>query len=304
LGDPTHCLARALSSQSKPAFPKTMSSALFHLETPDGGILPVSGQRCLIGRSPDCDIRLSSPEVSRRHALILWNENDVWLMDAGSSGGTWLNDERISKASKLESGDLIGVGLTSLRFRPASTSIGVARPGGLLAETTRPGDAEWLTTSDTAVLWVTLDGVIAGGSKEAISWMAAFFEGVADSLPASVAGWLEGGMLGRMPFESRVGDQRLRISVFAGGEDRLLLVLRRMEPAFNSASLRRIGLSRAESAIVPWLIRGKRNDEIAAILGSAPKTIEKQVAAILGRLGVETRTAAAWNIIERTGAHR
>jgi pSer/pThr/pTyr-binding forkhead associated (FHA) protein/DNA-binding CsgD family transcriptional regulator len=282
----------------------TMPSVLFHLETPDGGVYPVAGRRCLIGRSPDCDVRLPSPEVSRRHAMILWHEKEVWLVDTGSSGGTWLNDEKISRAAKLESGDLIGFGITGLRFIAASILPGSGRPGQLLAETTRPGDAEWLTTNDTAVLWVSFDGVITGGSKEAVSWMAAFFEGATDSLPASVAEWLEGGIAGRMPFESRVGDQRLRISVFPGGEDRLLLVLRRIEPAFSAASLGRIGLSRAEAAIVPWLIRGKRNDEIAVILGSAPKTIEKQVASVLSKLDVETRTAAAWNIIERTGAHR
>lgn len=58
-----------------------------------------------------------------------------------------------------------------------------------------------------------------------------------------------------------------------------------------------------ECAVAPWLIRGKRNDEIAVILGVAPKTIEKHVASIMMKLNVETRTAAAWSIIELTGAH-
>ncbi len=281
-----------------------MSSVLFHLETPDGGVFPIVGRRCLIGRSADCDVRLPSPEVSRRHAMILWHEKEVWLVDTGSSGGTWLNDEKISKAAKLESGDLIGVGITALRFTAASVSTAGGRPGNALAETTRPGDAEWLTTSDTAVMWLDGGGRIAGGSNEAMSCMAAFFEGSSDTLPASLGEWLEGGTSGRMPFECRVGDQRLRISVFPGGGDQLLLVFKRMEPAFSAASLKRIGLSPAESAVVPWLVRGKRNDEIALILGLAPKTIEKQVASVLSKLGVETRTAAAWNIIERTGAHR
>ena len=225
-------------------------------------------------------------------------------MDTGSSGGTWLNDEKISRAAKLESGDLIGVGITALRFTAASTSKFAGLPGDALAETTRPGDAEWLTTSDTAVLWLDGVGRIAGGSKEAMSWMVAFFEGSSDTLPATLSEWLEGGIAGRMPFECRVGDQRLRVSVFPGGGDQLLLVFRRMEPAFSTASLKRIGLSPAESAVIPWLVRGKRNDEIALILGLAPKTIEKQVASVLSKLGVETRTAAAWNVIERTGAHR
>ena len=281
-----------------------MQSVLFHLEASDGRVFPVASRRCLIGRSADCDVRLPSPEVSRRHAMILWHEKEVWLVDTGSSGGTWLNDEKISKAAKLESGDLIGVGITALRFTAASTSGAGGRPGDALAETTRPGDAEWLTTSDTAVMWLDGGRQIVGGSQDATMWMAAFFEGSSAKLPAALREWLEGGINGRMPFECRVGDQRLRISVFPGGGDQLLLVFRRMESAFSKASLQRIGLSRAESAVVPWLVRGKRNEEIALILGVAPKTIEKQVASVLSKLGVETRTAAAWNIIERTGAHR
>lgn len=236
--------------------------------------------------------------------MILCQEKEVWLVDTGSSGGTWLNDEKISRAARLVSGDVIGIGITCLRFTAASVSQAAFRPADALAETTRPGDAEWLTTSDTAVLWLDRDGGIAGGSTEAMAWMTAFFEGSGEKVPAPLSEWLEGGIAGRMPFECRVGDQRLRISVFPGSGDQLLLVFRRMEPAFSAASLGRIGLSRAESAVVPWLIRGKRNEEIALILGLAPKTIEKQVASVLSKLGVETRTAAAWNVIERTGAHR
>jgi DNA-binding NarL/FixJ family response regulator len=42
---------------------------------------------------------------------------------------------------------------------------------------------------------------------------------------------------------------------------------------------------------------------MAMIVGLAPKTVEKQVSSILSKLKVETRTAAAWSIIELTGAH-
>ncbi len=41
-----------------------------------------------------------------------------------------------------------------------------------------------------------------------------------------------------------------------------------------------------------WLSEGKRDREIATILGLSPRTVEKHVCHILEKLQVETRTAA------------
>ncbi len=42
-----------------------------------------------------------------------------------------------------------------------------------------------------------------------------------------------------------------------------------------------------------WVAEGKRDREIAIILGLSPRTVEKHVCHILEKLQVETRTAAA-----------
>ncbi len=47
-----------------------------------------------------------------------------------------------------------------------------------------------------------------------------------------------------------------------------------------------------ESQVVAWLGEGKRNSEIAVILGCSPRTIDKHVENILRKTGAETRTAA------------
>ena len=52
-------------------------------------------------------------------------------------------------------------------------------------------------------------------------------------------------------------------------------------------------LTGRESEVLHWLSTGKRNDEIAIILGISPRTVHKHVEHILAKLGVETRTAAA-----------
>ena len=51
-------------------------------------------------------------------------------------------------------------------------------------------------------------------------------------------------------------------------------------------------LTPRERDVIHWLTEGKRDREIALILGLSPRTVEKHVCHILEKLGVETRTAA------------
>ena len=52
-------------------------------------------------------------------------------------------------------------------------------------------------------------------------------------------------------------------------------------------------LTAREVEVLRWIGAGKRNAEIATILGVSPRTVDKHVEHPLGKLGVETRTAAA-----------
>lgn len=144
-------------------------------------------------------------------------------------------------------------------------------------------------------------GWITGCSKQVMAWNGAHFEGLGPILPVSLSEWLKGGIGSRMPPEQRAGLQRLRILVFLGSGDQLQPAFRRIEPAFRAASLGRIGLSQAETAIIARLTRGKQNQEIGLVRSLAPNVIEKHLASVVSTLGVEARTAAAWMIIERTG---
>jgi DNA-binding CsgD family transcriptional regulator len=69
-------------------------------------------------------------------------------------------------------------------------------------------------------------------------------------------------------------------------------------PAFSPAALLKAGFTPREAEILQWLIEGKRNSEIAVILGIKPRTIGKHIEHIMAKLGVETRTAAAVRAME------
>jgi DNA-binding CsgD family transcriptional regulator len=66
---------------------------------------------------------------------------------------------------------------------------------------------------------------------------------------------------------------------------------------------RKHGLTRRECEVLCWIMEGKRNDEIAIILGLRFYTVKTHVERILARLGVETRTAAAARAREMLFAH-
>lgn len=59
-----------------------------------------NGQSLVIGRSRNSDVVLSHESVSRRHARMWLDRSGVlWIEDLGSSGGTFVGSERITKAA-------------------------------------------------------------------------------------------------------------------------------------------------------------------------------------------------------------
>jgi adenylate cyclase len=87
------------------------------LEAADGTRHPIRGS-CSLGRTAANTIVLESPKVSRRHALIhLQNIGELWLIDFGSSNGTFLNKRRIHHPVRLSDGDQITIGDQVLTLR-------------------------------------------------------------------------------------------------------------------------------------------------------------------------------------------
>jgi DNA-binding NarL/FixJ family response regulator len=64
------------------------------------------------------------------------------------------------------------------------------------------------------------------------------------------------------------------------------------------SELVRLGISEREADVLYWLIEGKGNADIAAILGIAPSTVKKHLEHIFEKLGVENRTAAIMTALQ------
>lgn len=67
-----------------------------------------------IGRAPGNDIRLEDPFASAFHARIRITRQGPVIEDLGTTNGTRVNGVRISGPVRIEPGDIIDVGSTSL----------------------------------------------------------------------------------------------------------------------------------------------------------------------------------------------
>jgi len=63
----------------------------------------------VIGRRPECDVRIPLMQVSRKHCRILQQDNRTIVQDLGSVNGTYINNERVMEAV-LRAGDRLSVG--------------------------------------------------------------------------------------------------------------------------------------------------------------------------------------------------
>lgn len=70
---------------------------------------PVTHEDTVIGRRQDCDLRIQTGDVSRRHCLISVEDDEVLIQDLESANGTYVNGERISE-KQLDPGDRIKIG--------------------------------------------------------------------------------------------------------------------------------------------------------------------------------------------------
>ncbi|MEO8291258.1 MAG: FHA domain-containing protein [Gaiellaceae bacterium] len=78
----------------------------------DAGPVPVT-----IGRSSDNTIALDGDDfASGHHARIESQRDGVWILDLGSTNGTFVNGEPVNGRRQLREGDIVQIGDTELRF--------------------------------------------------------------------------------------------------------------------------------------------------------------------------------------------
>lgn len=83
---------------------------------PDAGHTHRAADQAMrMGRSPDNDIILRDPATSGHHARLERRGDQFWVVDLGSTNGTFVNGESIQE-KQLNHGDRVTIGQNSLHF--------------------------------------------------------------------------------------------------------------------------------------------------------------------------------------------
>jgi pSer/pThr/pTyr-binding forkhead associated (FHA) protein len=93
------------------------------LTDPTGREHPLAEPVTSIGRGVENDIVITSKRVSRDHARLLRRNRKITLEDAGSTNGTFLNDEQIRETVDLADGDRITIGDVTFIFHDPETTL-------------------------------------------------------------------------------------------------------------------------------------------------------------------------------------
>lgn len=87
----------------------------FSISVDDGAWIEVPEHGLLLGRSKGCDVVLEDEDASRRHALLRTLGGALWVVDEGSTNGTLLEGENITR-KRVKEGDVLRIGATSIRI--------------------------------------------------------------------------------------------------------------------------------------------------------------------------------------------
>lgn len=70
-----------------------------------------------LGRSSQNEVVIADLHISRRHTQIQREVDGYWIEDLQTPNGTWVNDKRLTKRTRLWDGDIVRVGSTEYTFK-------------------------------------------------------------------------------------------------------------------------------------------------------------------------------------------
>jgi len=108
---------------------------------------PFTGSTITVGRAPENDISLDDGQVSRHHAILRRQGNEIILEDLGSTNGTLVNGERIYGPHILQPAETISIGesVFGVTGFPAPSTVGMTAQSG-----SSKGETPWRTYDSSA----------------------------------------------------------------------------------------------------------------------------------------------------------
>jgi len=87
--------------------------------------ITVDVSEAVVGRGNDCDFQINDANISRRHAIVRRDWNEITIEDAGSKNGVVINDRKIARPTALRDADEVLLGAVRLTYiDPSAKFIG------------------------------------------------------------------------------------------------------------------------------------------------------------------------------------
>jgi pSer/pThr/pTyr-binding forkhead associated (FHA) protein len=114
---PAPAVPEAMAMPARPAAAGAGLQAELTIESgPDAGHTHRAGEKAVrMGRSPDNDVIFRDPATSGHHARLERRGDVFWVVDLGSTNGTFVNGEAVQE-KQLNPGDRLTVGQNSVQF--------------------------------------------------------------------------------------------------------------------------------------------------------------------------------------------
>lgn len=156
-----------------------------------------------------------------------------------------------------------------------------------------------------AIAVIPQSGKIVWQTPLARQWLEAYFDNTSLpnslSTPVAISQWISHGYAEDLSGKSLQAlvviqsAQRLTLSPTDTHSDEQWVIILREESdsAQIEALMVTFKLTKRESEVLYWAIKGKTSRDIGDILNTSPRTVNKHLEHVFVKLGVETRTAAA-----------
>jgi hypothetical protein len=113
-GQPAPAAQPRVATPSPGQAPPPASSPVVHVSLEvDGDVTQVTKPVTVIGRGAEADLVVDDAGVSRRHAEVHSEGGRAWVVDLGSTNGTFVDGERVS-TGQLADGSRITIGRTRI----------------------------------------------------------------------------------------------------------------------------------------------------------------------------------------------
>lgn len=98
--------------------PRGAPNRVVVIEGPDKNrSVPLEGAPVTFGRGNECTLPLADEYVSTQHARLLFHDGQWYIEDMGSTNGTYIGNERLTRSAPVSARSRVRLGKTVLELR-------------------------------------------------------------------------------------------------------------------------------------------------------------------------------------------